>query len=218
MCSTLDTAQQKNWYNLELLQIYKCHYFCCSKQKNSHGMYYAALPKPLTKHNYVNCLWYEAVTRKQPIDNLYALRALFLHLHANGELKEGTSKLFNTFLEKFEDSNPAGLQGVYMKEFPIGEDMFQKNIFLYDIDFMNEAMIGVFDGKMPANILTPLNYFFTRVTLVTSLMSKYFSKLIPAHCEIKSLKKLVTWRDIWQLPMNESNTFSPKTGISSLKH
>ena len=149
MCSTLNTAQQKNRYNVELLQTYKCQYLCCSTQKNSHGNYYAALPEPLKKQNYFNCLGYEAVTRKQPIDNLCALRVLSLHLHANGELKEGTSKLFNTFLEKVEESNPASLQGVCMKEFPNGEDLVQKNIFLYDIDFVNESMIGESDGKMP---------------------------------------------------------------------
>ena len=51
-------------------------------------------------------------------------------------------KMFTVFLDKIGGTNPASFQGVCINDFPIVEDLVQMNIFLYDVDFVDGAMIG----------------------------------------------------------------------------
>ena len=94
--------------------------FCCSTQKSSE----------LTKKIRENCA-----------KTMYLLGALALQLHGNGKLGEETSKLFTLFLE-INRTNPASFQGVCMNDILFVEDLVQVNIFLYDVDFVDGAMIG----------------------------------------------------------------------------
>ena len=50
--------------------------------------------------------------------------------------------MFTLFLEKIEGTNPASFQGVRMNDIPIVEDLVLVNIFRYDIDLVDGAMIG----------------------------------------------------------------------------
>ena len=105
------------------------------------GFQDAVLPEPLTKNHTVKCVTYEN-TRKPYNDNLCLFRALALHLHGNGGLEEGISKIFTLFLQKIGRINAASFQGVCMDEIPIKEELVRMNIFLYYIDFVDAAMIG----------------------------------------------------------------------------
>ena len=100
------------------------------------------LPEPLTKNRTVNCLTYEENARKPYNDNLCLFRALVLHLHGNEGLEEETSKLFTLFLGKNRGTNPASFQGNCLNDILIVEDLVQVNIFPYDIDFDDGAMLG----------------------------------------------------------------------------
>ena len=61
------------------------------------------LPEPLLKNHSVNCLTYEKITLQPYNDNLCLFRALALYLQGNKKLQEGTSKLFNLFLNISEE-------------------------------------------------------------------------------------------------------------------
>ena len=58
-----------------------------------------------------------------------------------GDLRKKLQKC-SLFLEKIRGTNLASFQGVCMNDIPIVEDLVQVNIFLYDIDFVDGAMIG----------------------------------------------------------------------------
>ena len=75
-------------------------------------------------------------------DNLCLFRALALHLHGKERLDEETSKLFNLFLVNSTNPDPSKFQGVCMDDIPSVEDIVSINIFIYDIDLIDGAMVG----------------------------------------------------------------------------
>ena len=104
----------------------------------------AALPESLLKNHTVKCLTYEQNTKKPYKGNLCLFRALalYLHLPQNERLVEETSKLFNLFLINSTNLDHSKLQGVCMDDIPSVEDIVGINIFVYDIDFFDGAMVG----------------------------------------------------------------------------
>ena len=104
----------------------------------------AVLPESLLKNHTGNCLTYEQNTKKPYKDNLCLFRALALHLHGNERLEEETSKLFNLFLVNSTNLDPSKFQGVCMDDIPSVEDIVGINIFIYDIDLIDGAMVGEF--------------------------------------------------------------------------
>ena len=102
----------------------------------------AVLLESLLKNHTVNCLTFEKNTRKLYNDNLCLSRALALHLHGNERLEEETSKLFNLFLVNSTNPDPSKFQGVCMDDIPSVEDIVGVNIFIYDIDLIDGAMVG----------------------------------------------------------------------------
>ena len=102
----------------------------------------AILPESLLKNHTVNCLTFEKNTRKPYNDNLCLFRAIALHLHGNERLEEETSKLFNLFLINSTNLDPSKFQGVCMDDIPSVEDIVGINIFIYDIDLIDGAMVG----------------------------------------------------------------------------
>ena len=96
----------------------------------------------LLKNHTINCLTFGKNTRKPYNDNLCLFRALALHLHGNERLEEETSKLFNLFLINSTNPDPSKFQGVCMDDIPSVEDMVGINIFIYDIDIIDSAMVG----------------------------------------------------------------------------
>ena len=102
----------------------------------------AVLLEPLLKNQTVNCLTFEKNTRKPYNDNLCLFRALALHLHGNERLKEETSKLFNFFLVNSKNPDPSKFQGVCMDDIRSAEDIMGTNVFIYDINLLDGAMVG----------------------------------------------------------------------------
>ena len=102
----------------------------------------AALPESLLRNPSIFCLTFERNTRQPYKDNLCLFRALALHLHGNERLEEETSKLFNLFLVNSTNPDPSKFQGVCMDDIPTVEDIVSINIFKYDIDFIDGAMVG----------------------------------------------------------------------------
>ena len=102
----------------------------------------AVLPESLLKNHTVNCLTFEKNTRKLYNDNLCLFRALAFHLHGNERLEDETSKLFNLFLVNSTNPDPSKFQGVCMDDIPSVEDIVGINIFIYDIDLIDRAMVG----------------------------------------------------------------------------
>ena len=102
----------------------------------------AVLPESLLKIHTVNCLTFEKNTKNPYNDNLCLFRALALHLHGNERLEEETSKLFNLFLVNSTNPDPSKFQGVCMDDIPSVEDIVSINIFIYDVDFIDGAMVG----------------------------------------------------------------------------
>ena len=99
-------------------------------------------PEPLLKNHNVNCLTFERNTLKPYNDNLCLFRALALHLHGNEKLGKETSKIFNLFLNNSEEGDLPKLQGVHLNDIQKVEDLFQLNIFAFDIDFVDGELIG----------------------------------------------------------------------------
>ena len=102
----------------------------------------AVLRESLLKNHTVNCLTYEQNTKKPYKDILCLFRALALHLHGNERLEEETSKLFNLFLGNSTNPDPSKFQGVCMDDIPSVEDTVGINIFVYDINLIDGAMVG----------------------------------------------------------------------------
>ena len=102
----------------------------------------AVLPQSLLRNPSINCLNYEQNTNKTYKDNLCFFRALALHLHGNERLEEETSKLFNLFLVNSTNPDPSKFQGICMDDIPSVEDTVGINIFSYDIDLIDGAMVG----------------------------------------------------------------------------
>ena len=102
----------------------------------------AVLLESLLKSHTVNCLTFEKNTRKPYNDNLFLFGALALHLHGNDRLEEETSKLFNLFLVNTTNFDPSKFQGVCMDDIPSVEDIVGINIFIYNIDLIDGAMVG----------------------------------------------------------------------------
>ena len=69
-------------------------------------------------------------------------KALALHLHGNEKLEEETSKIFKLFLNNSEEGDVSKIRGVLFIDIPQVEVLLQLNIFLYDIDFVDEELIG----------------------------------------------------------------------------
>ena len=102
----------------------------------------AVLPEPLLKNHTVNCLTFEKNTKKPYNDSLCLFRAVALHLFGNERLEEETSKLFNLFPINSTNPDPSKFQGVCMDDIPTVEDTVGTNIFIYDIDLIDGAMVG----------------------------------------------------------------------------
>ena len=102
----------------------------------------AILPEYLLKNHTVNCLTYEQNTKKQYKDNLCLFRALALHLLGNERLEEETSNLFNLLLLNSTNPDPSKFQGVCMDDIPSVEDIVGINIYIYEIDLIDGAMVG----------------------------------------------------------------------------
>ena len=102
----------------------------------------AVLPESLLRNPSVNCLTYEQNTKKTYKDNLCLFRALALHLHGKERLEEETSKLFNLFFIHSTNPDPSKFHGVCMDDIPSVEDIVGINIFIYDIDLIDGAMVG----------------------------------------------------------------------------
>ena len=96
----------------------------------------------LLKNHTVNCLTYEQNTQKPYKHNLCLFRALGLNLHGNEKLEEETSELFSLFLVNSTNPDPSKFQGICMDDIPSLEDIVGINIFIYDLDLINGAMVG----------------------------------------------------------------------------
>ena len=107
----------------------------------------AVLPESLLKNHTINCRPYEQDTKKPYKDNLCLFRALALHLHGNERLEEETSKLFNLFLVNSTNPDPSKFQGVCMDVIPSVEVIVGINIFIYDIDLIDGAMVGELERR-----------------------------------------------------------------------
>ena len=102
----------------------------------------AVLPERLSRNGTINCLTYEENTRQPYNDNLCLFQALALHLHGNQGLEEGTSKLFSFFINKMDGGSLNQIHGVHMNDIPIVEDLLSLNILLFDIDFVDDNIVG----------------------------------------------------------------------------
>ena len=102
----------------------------------------AVLPESLHRNPSINCLTYEQNNKKTYKDNLCLFTALALHLHGNERLEEETSKLFNLFFVNSTNPDPSKFQGVCMDDIPSVEDILGINIFIYDIDIIDGAIVG----------------------------------------------------------------------------
>ena len=111
------------------------------------GCKHAVLPEYFLKNHTVNCLTFEKNTRRPYNDNLCLFRALALHLHGNERLEEETSKLFNLFLVNSTNPDSSKFQGVCMDDIASVEDIVAINIFIYDIDFFDGALVGEFSRR-----------------------------------------------------------------------
>ena len=102
----------------------------------------AVLPESLLRNPSVNCPTYEQNTKKTHRDDLCLSRALALNLQGNERLEEETLKFFNLFLVNSTNLDLSNFQGVCMDDIPPVENIVSINIFIYDIDLIDGAMVG----------------------------------------------------------------------------
>ena len=126
--------------------------------------------------------------------------------------------MFTVFLAKNGETNQTIFQRVCTNDLPMVEDSVQVNIFLYEVVFVDEAMIGSLLYEQLANNPTLFDNCKTPVTFVMYPSLMLFVKLNVAHRFISFPISLESWRSIKQLAGNQLGIFSPKTCISSVKH
>ena len=103
----------------------------------------AVLPESLLNYQTVNCLTYEQNTKKPYKDNLCVLRALAFHLHGKDKrLEEETSKSFNLLLSSSTNPDPSNFQEFSVDDNRTVEDIVGINVFIYEIDLFDGAMVG----------------------------------------------------------------------------
>ena len=100
------------------------------------------LPESPLRNLTVNCLTCEQNTIKPYRDSFCHFRALALDLHGNDRLTEETLKVFNLFPINRTNPDPLMFQGACLDDIPSVEDIVGINIFNYDIDFFDGAMVG----------------------------------------------------------------------------
>ena len=124
----------------------------------------------------MNCLTFGRKTLEPYNDNLCLFRALALQLHGNENLEEETSKNFNPFLNNSEEGDVSKFQGVHLHDIPKIEDLLQLNVFLYDIDFVDEEPIGELCRRSIQKYEKTSNFYAKTITSATSLISRPCSK------------------------------------------
>ena len=102
----------------------------------------AVLPGPVLKNCTINHLTFEENTRQPKNGNLCLFRALAFRLHGSQRLEDETSKIFNLFINKLDGLRADHFQGVHMNDVPIVEDLLTLNLLLYDIDIVDDNIIG----------------------------------------------------------------------------
>ena len=103
--------------------------------------------KPLSKNCITKCLTFDENKRQPYNDNLCLFRVLALHFHGNQQPEEKTSTFFILFLNKMDGLSADQFQGVHMSDNPIVEDLLTINILLYDVDNVDESIIGELAGR-----------------------------------------------------------------------
>ena len=134
--------KRKVQYQVEFFKLTNLTIFAALLKDIPMGCKDVVLPESLRKNQTVNCLTYEQNSKKPYKDNVCLFRALALHLHGNERLEEETSKIFNLFLVNSTNPDPSKFQGVCMDDIPSVEDIVSINIFIYDIDLIDGAMVG----------------------------------------------------------------------------
>ena len=134
--------KRKVLYELEVFQTNNFYSICCSTGRYTVGLQGCGSTWISLKNHTVNCLTFEKSTRKPYNDNLRLFRAVALHLFGNERLEEETSNLFNPFPLNSTNPDLSKFQGNCMDDIPSVEDIVGINIFIYDIDLIDGAMVG----------------------------------------------------------------------------
>ena len=102
----------------------------------------AVLPESLSRNHSVNCLTYEQNT-KNHTKTIFAFseNLLFTCMEMRNSKKKH-QKLFNFYLINSSNPDPSKVQGVCLDDIPSVEDIVRINIFIYDIDPIDIAMVG----------------------------------------------------------------------------
>ena len=141
----------KNWkkkQKVEVLQATESN-FSCITEGSFPGMWkrsFARTTHPKSFSQYFN-FWKS--TRKPRNKNLCLCRHLTLHLLAKAKLESETSKLLYVYLQNKEDVVAAKFQKVCINDIPT-EDLTETNVFLYDIDIVDEPLVGELTGRSKA--------------------------------------------------------------------
>ena len=166
------------------------------------------LPEPLLKHHNMNCLTFEKNTRQPYNDNLCLFRALALHLHGNEKLEEETSKIFNFFLNNCGEGYPSMFQGVHMTDILKIEDLMQLNIFLYDLDFVDEELIGeLFRRSIQKYEKSVKLLRYNNHICYVNNFNALFKTFQCTTCDTFSQRRGI-WNDIWLLVVIVLNIFT----------
>ena len=102
----------------------------------------AVLTEPLLKNCTINLITFEKNTGQPYNNKLCLFCALNLHLDRKQKLEEGTSKLFCFFMNRMDKVSPNQFQGVHMNDFPNVDVLPTLNTRLFDIDNVDQKIIG----------------------------------------------------------------------------
>ena len=133
--------KRKVQYEVEVLSINKINDICCSTQIYQ-WVANMRLNLILFWKSIQSFAYLRTDTRKSYKDNRCISRELALHLHGNERLKDETSKFFNLFLSNSTNADLSEFQVVCMDDIPSVEDIVGIDIFIYDIDLFDGAMVG----------------------------------------------------------------------------
>ena len=130
---------RKNENKMEVLQVNKLDEICWYIWRRTYGLQGCCFTQTSSEesHRQLPHVWGEYKTDV----NWCLLRALALLLHGSQRLKEETSKLFNSFMNKMDGVVPNHFKRVHMNDIPVVEDLPTLNNLLYDIDIVDGNLI-----------------------------------------------------------------------------
>ena len=164
----------------------------------------SVIPEPFLRNHQVSCSFSDALTQQPYNDNMCLFGAHAVHLHGTTILERSTSMIVNAFCD------PNHVHEVSMDNIPIGEDVEEKNIIIYEINTGDGNFVGKLARKSIGKNENIVRFLRYNNQIFISLTSLTFSNAADAQLAINFSIYLKISMSIFYDAIIDSKTFTPK--------